>query len=276
MRANASTSVAAIVTVVIGTVLVGLFLALGSWILSWSHHLERELVVDIYFDASANPGEWNATAKFVQGHSAVKDVTFVSKRAALKQEEREYPTLVRDISGNPLPNKLSVTPAHAKDTAAIAREVTAADLPGVRSVSYGAATAERILTVAKTIEVVFLIAVLIILGAAVLLIGNTIRLSIYSRRKEIEVMKLVGASDWFIRGPFILEGVFCGFVGAVIAVVLLLLGKALLLPAVAGGTMGSSDVHALPFALNVAAILGIGLAVGASGSGFTMRRFLRV
>jgi cell division transport system permease protein len=276
MRVNASTSLAAIVTVVIGTVLVGLLLALGSWILSWSNHLERELVVDIYFDASASPTQWNATAEFVQAHSAVKSVKFVSKKAALAYEKRAYPTLVKNVLGNPLPNKLLVTPVHAKDTAVIAHAVTSARLPGVRNVSYGAATAERILTVAKTIEIVFLVAVLVILGAAVLLIGNTIRLSIYSRRKEIEVMKLVGASDWFIRGPFILEGVFCGLVGALAAVVLLFLGKVLLLPTIAGGALASPDVHALPFALNVAAILGIGLTVGASGSGLTMRRFLRV
>ena len=82
------------------------------------------------------------------------------------------------------------------------------------------------------IELVFLIAVLVLLGASVLLIANTIRLSIFSRRREIEVMKLVGATNWFVRGPFMLEGLLCGLGGALAAVVLLLLGKEAVLPAI--------------------------------------------
>ena len=95
------------------------------------------------------------------------------------------------------------------------------------------------------IEIVFLAAVLVLLIASTLLIANTIRLSIFSRRREIEVMKLVGATNWFVRGPFMLEGLLCGLVGSLVAVFLLLLGKELALPAILGRIESSSDVEAL-------------------------------
>jgi cell division transport system permease protein len=136
---------------------------------------------------------------------------------------------------------------------------------------------KRVLTVAKVISLVFLVAVILLVGAATLLIANTIRLSIFARRREIEVMKLVGATNWFIRGPFVLEGLVCGLLGSVFAVILLLLGKAIALPAILGHLGGqNSDVHALPFGLNALALLGAGLLLGAAGSGLTLRRFLQV
>ena len=94
----------------------------------------------------------------------------------------------------------------------------------------GQQTSKRILQVARVIEVVFLVAVIVLLAASVLLIANTIRLWIFSRRREIEVMKLVGATNWFVRGPFMVEGLLCGLVGALAAIVLLLIGKEAALP----------------------------------------------
>ena len=97
------------------------------------------------------------------------------------------------------------------------------------------------------IEVVFLVAVVVLLAASVLLIANTIRLSIFSRRREIEVMKLVGATNWFVRGPFMVEGLLCGLVGALAAIVLLVIGKEVALPSILGHIDSSDDVRALGF-----------------------------
>ena len=141
---------------------------------------------------------------------------------------------------------------------------------------YGKETADRILRVARVIEIVFLAAVLVLLIASTLLIANTIRLSIFSRRREIEVMKLVGATNWFVRGPFMLEGLICGLAGSLVAVLLLLLGKELALPAILGRIESSSDVEAMSFSINALILLIVGLGVGAVGSGLTLRRFLQV
>ena len=110
---------------------------------------------------------------------------------------------------------------------------------------------------------------------ATILIGNTIRLSIFARRREIEVMKLVGASNWFVRGPFMVEGLLTGVLGAAAAIVLLFLGKELVLPATIG-RLDVDDVNALRFEYTALILLMLGLLLGAAGSTLTMRRFLRV
>ena len=278
LSANVSTTVAATVTVLIGMFLLGLFIALGTWVVSWSNHVKSELRVKVYFDATAGTKEWNDAAKYVQGKSgvAIKNIKFISKDDALKTMKKKYPDLTKDLAYNPLPNTLEVTPTRAEDTSAIAKKIQAAHLAGVDKIKYGEKTAHRILSVAKVIESIFLVAVLVLLGASTLLIANTIRLSIFSRRREIEVMKLVGATNWFVRGPFMLEGLICGLAGSLVAIILLLLGKELALPAILGRIESSSDVEALSFTVNALILLLVGLAVGAVGSGLTLRRFLQV
>jgi cell division transport system permease protein len=168
-----------------------------------------------------------------------------------------------------------VHPVRGEDTESIAK--TLQPVPaGVSEVKYGKKVANRILRVARVIEIVFLIATLVLLAASTLLIANTIRLSIFARRREIEVMKLVGATNWFVRGPFMLEGLICGAVGALSAVILLLLGKEIALPTILGRVDAGDDVQAIAFGLNALILLVVGLLLGAAGSGITLRRFLQV
>src|SRR5437868_15414026 len=109
--------------------------------------------------------------------------------------------------------------------------------PVVNDVKWGDKTTKRVLTVAEVISIVFLVAIVLLVTASTLLIANTIRLSIFARRREIEVMKLVGAINWFVRGPFMLEGLLQGLVWSIFAVVLLVLGKEVALPAILGHTL---------------------------------------
>ena len=89
-------------------------------------------------------------------------------------------------------------------------------------------------------------------------------------------MKLVGATNWFVRGPFMLEGLFCGLAGSLLAVIFLTLGKVIALPAIQPHLSGDEDVKALAFPLTALILLGMGLGLGAIGSGLTIRRFLRI
>lgn len=278
LLANVSTTVAATVTVLIGMFLLGLFIALGTWVLSWSNHVKQELIVKVYFADSAGPKQFNAVANFLEHDSMVKQggIKFVSKQQALRIMNKKYPDLTRNLAYNPLPNSIEVTPNHAEDTGAIAAAVKKARLAGVDKINYGQKTAHRILSVAKVIESFFLVAVVVLLAASTLLIANTIRLSIFSRRREIEVMKLVGATNWFVRGPFMLEGLICGLGGSLSAVILLLLGKEIALPSILGHINSGTDVHALTFPLTALILLATGLMLGAAGSGLTIRRFLKV
>jgi cell division transport system permease protein len=305
IRMNLSTTVAATMTVLIGMCLLGLFIALGTWVLSWSNHIQKELQVKVYFCSSVLPeggcpqtgatvAQEQLVGQRLRSNPDVKKVVFVSRAAALKQEEKDNPTLFQGgaLTSNPLPDAWVVTPVQANLTPQLGKQLCLSHLPGVQpcppagskdfgnsgGVHWGSAVTKRVLTVAKVISLVFLIAVVLLVIASTLLIANTIRLSIFARRREIEVMKLVGATNWFIRGPFVLEGLLCGVAGSLLAVLLLALGKAIALPSILGhiGGSGNSDVHALSFTLNALALVAAGLLLGAAGSGLTLRRFLQV
>jgi cell division transport system permease protein len=109
-----------------------------------------------------------------------------------------------------------------------------------------------------------------------MLIGNTIRLSLFARRREVEVMKLVGATDWFIRWPFVIEGVLVGAAGALLALAVLAITKVALLDPLANNWTLIAAPRTIPFVWLVAVLLGAGIGVSALGSGLSLRRFLRV
>jgi cell division transport system permease protein len=281
ITANLSTTIAATVTVLIGMFLVGLLIAFGTWARSWSDHTKDKLVVKTFFCTESTCTK-AATAKQVEAvrvklesNPQVKSVAFVSKEEALQRMKKQNPDLVKDLAYNPLPDAFEVQPVKGEYTKEIAQTLDPAP-PGLEKVTYGEKTANRILKVARVIEVLFLLAVTILLAASALLIANTIRLSIFSRRREIEVMKLVGATNWFVRGPFMLEGLIVGLIGSLCAVFLLLLGKEIALPQILGHIDDGDDVQAIAFGLNAAIVIAIGLLLGAAGSGLTIRRFLRV
>jgi cell division transport system permease protein len=280
LGANASTTVAATMTVLIGMFLLGLFIALGSWTLSWSNHVKKELVVKVYFAPDATTAQKNSLATELQQNPYVKHgtggIVYISKASALQTMKKEYPELVKDITSNPFPDSLAVTPNKGENVDKLFTSLTHPRPAYVSKVLDGKQTSHRILQVAHVIEVVFTLATIILLIASILLIANTIRLSIFSRRREIEVMKLVGATNWFVRGPFMLEGVFCGIAGSLLAVLFLVIGKTVALPSVLPHLSGDSDVKALAFPLTALILLGMGLTIGAIGSGWTIRRFLRV
>ncbi len=275
--ANLSTTVAATMTVLIGMFLLGLFIALFSWVNSWTDHVRKDVLVKVYFADTATQAQMNAVGTQIQGFPETKTVHFVSKEDAWVIMQKKYPDLTQNVVSNPLPNAFEVTPKNADQVGALAARL---DPPpaGVDKVDYAQKKTERILAVTNVIKYIFLLGSVILMIASTILIANTIRLSIFSRRREVEVMKLVGASNWFVRGPFMLEGVVCGLIGAVAAVILLILSKELALPVIEGhsSTFSEDDVHALSFPLTALILIGVALAVGAAGSGITLRRFLRV
>jgi cell division transport system permease protein len=282
---NISTTFAATMTVLIGMFLLGLFVALGTWVLSYSDHVKKELSVKVYFTRAATTEQEYAVRQHLVTDPRIKKgpggVVFVSKEQAERIMAKKFPALYSTpLPSNPLPDSWVITPVKAEYTEAIGRSIVRAHYPGVETgpqgVRWGSKTAHRVLTIAEVIWIVFLVAVVLLVTASTLLIANTIRLSIFARRREIEVMKLVGATNWFIRGPFMLEGLLCGLGGSILAVVLLIVGKELALPSIIGHINGGSDVHALPFMLNALALIGAGLLLGAAGSGLTLRRFLQV
>jgi cell division transport system permease protein len=279
LGANVSTTVAATMTVLIGMFLLGFLIGLSTWAFSLSNHYKHELVVKVFFDRdiASNSKEVNDVRVRLESNPLVKSVTFVSAEEGLRIMQKKSPELFKSgtLPYNPLGAAFTVQPKKGEDTEKIAKSLDPPP-PGVHDVNYGKKTAHKLLTAAKVIDIFFVLAVIVLLVSSTLLIGNTIRLAIFSRRREIEVMKLVGATNWFVRGPFMLEGLITGLVGSIAAIILLVLGKEIALPRIMPHVIRASDIHALPFELTALIILGVGLILGAAGAGLTIRRFLQV
>jgi cell division transport system permease protein len=282
LTSNLSTTVAATMTVLIAMFLLGLFIALGTWALAFSDQAKDKLLTKVYMCApvTCKQGEvtdqqLNDVRTYLLGLPEVKSVRFVSKEEALRIMRQRTPEIVQSLPSNPLPHAFQVAPNRPEDVKVLSEKIRDAHLPGVQKVNDGEKVATRILDVAKVVSVFFLVAVVILGIASSLLIANTIRLSIFSRRREIEVMKLVGATNWFVRGPFMIEGLLCGLGGALTAVFLLFLGRELVVSKVVD-RFDDASVNAMGFVWNAAILVAFGLVLGALGSGMTLRRFLRV
>jgi cell division transport system permease protein len=275
LTTNVSTTIAATLTVLIAMFLFGLVVALGSWVNSYTGKVKEGVVVKVFFDQTASEPQINAARARLEGDPDVKNVQFVSKEQALEIMKKRAPELTRNLTQNPFGHAFTVVPKDANNVSAIADRLEPVPA-GVDNVTYEEETTERVLLVAKVLGIIILIGSVLLLVASMILIANTIRLSIYARRREIEVMKLVGATNWFVRGPFMLEGVICGLVGSLVAVVLLLVAKEVALDTIPVLDQAREDADALAFPLTALILIGLSLLIGAAGSGVTLRRFLRV
>jgi cell division transport system permease protein len=278
LRANLATTLAATVTVLIVMFFLGVFVALGSYLYAKVDQVRGETKVSVYLkDDVLNRQVGNLEVRLRQNPD-VKNVVYLSKAAALVKMKKQLGkdnNVFKQLPVNPLPASLEVHLHDPNQAKAVAATVHAR--PGVDSVNYGGKTADRVLRVGATIEAVVGGLILVLAIAAVLLIANTIRLSIHSRRREIEVMKLVGATNWFVRLPFIIEGMLCGLVGAAVAIALLYASYVGLLRSwIQGSDLSSSQVQAISFWLLGALLIVAGTGLGAVGSGLTLRRYLRI
>jgi cell division transport system permease protein len=282
LGANLSTTFAAVMTVLIGMFLLGLTIALGTWLVSWSNHVKREIVVRVDMTMRVTKAQEDAFAKSLQSNPYVKAGTkgfqFIPKEQGLAQMKKNKATaaLIRFLPSNPLPDAFVIKPDKPEDLTKLYESLDHPKAAGVATVYNDKTDSGRILRWAHWLWYTFAVAVAILLASAALLIANTIRLSIFARRREIEVMKLVGATNWFVRGPFMIEGLLTGVGGALLAIVLLIIGKELALSSVIHVLSTAPDVHALAFPLNALILLSLGLVLGALGSGLTLRRFLKV
>jgi cell division transport system permease protein len=276
LTASMSTTVAATMTVLVALFVLGTTIGLGTWVLSYRDHIKKQLLVKVYFKLDATPRQINVIGRKFDPkvNPLVKTIVFVPKAEALRRMQKRAPEFFKGgLSYNPLPDAYEITPQKGEYISQISDQLRPAP-PGVDEVNNGGKTSKRVLRVGGVISIVFLVGVILLVIASTMLIANTIRLSIFSRRREIEVMKLVGATNWFVRGPFMVEGLLCGLGGAIAAVILLILGKEVILPLIDIGH--SKDAHAMPFELNALILIGIGLLLGVSGTGLTLRRFLQV
>ena len=279
IRANAATTMAATVTVLIVTFLLGIFVSTAWWVYHYAVGVRNEVTVKLYLpgDYSTNVTKRGLVADQVRNLPNVKSYRYVSPDQAVRMLSKSAQAAIKALPSNPLPPAFYVKLTDANKaavTAAAAQRISAIhNCAAAPCVTYGKKITDRVLNTLKYV-LYFVFGLMILLGvAAIVLIQNTIRLSIFSRRREIEVMKLVGATNAFVRLPFMLEGMLTGLLGAVGALGLL----AVVYFALNGYDRGLTDpARLVGVPLLIGMLAAFGLLLGAFGSGLTLRRFLRV
>ena len=214
----------------------------------------------------------------------MRSVQFVSKQTAYAQQSKADPQAYKLLGSNPLPDTFHVIPDNPANVLSVHNALAsaggwrgaAAIDSAIQSVSNKRNDTKKILEVTNLVTITAAALTVLLTIASVLLIANTIRLSLYSRRREVEVMKLVGATDWFIRWPFVIEGIVVGAAGALLAIVVLGITKVALLDPLAGNWALIAAPRTIPFTALIAVLMVAGVAVSALGSGLSLRRFLRV
>jgi len=287
LRGNFATTVAAVVTVLVVMFIAGIGIALGSYVYNYSNKVRDDVTIRAYLKDSATDKQIAEIQRTITETPGVQpdSLQFISKDDAilrLQDQLGKDSELLELTLGNPLPASFEFKAVDPDQTATVAKAVAGLPgldppRPGLPNPDYGAGKADRVLKTAGTITLVLLGMGVVLAIAAVLLIGNTIRLSIFARRREVEVMKLVGATNWFVRLPFMIEGMICGVAGAIGATILLAVSyQTLLADRVETAMAGSGSPNAIAFPLLVVLLILAGLGIGALGSGLTMRRFLQV
>jgi len=285
IRSNAAISFAATATVLIAIATLGIVFALFSWSQSEINAQKEKLDLRAFVKLNPTEKEINAAIAAVQAHPNVKSLQFKSADEVLADWKKDHGSDIIDLlPGNPLPATIIIKPDDPKNQAKIVADLTVLpywlkDKSSPKGFSVDEKTTRDFLSAIRVLRWGGFGLMLILVIAAVLLIGNTIRLSIFARRREVEVMRLVGATNWFIRWPFVIEGMLCGLFGAIAAVILLAVLKFTIVDQVLEVSSGplqqeSGSTIGLP-ALSVILILS-GALFGALGSGITLRRFLRV
>jgi cell division transport system permease protein len=279
MRRNAAPSFAALATVLVTMLVVGVFIPAVEVTNSAANTVRSRLIVDVYMKNAATASDDARVAQELRRVTGVKTVQFESKVQAYAQQSRQDPAAYQLLGTNPLPDTFHVIPANPSDVLAIHAALT----PGggvidqsIQSVSNKKGYTKKALELTSAVKWGGLAFAVLLTIASILLIANTIRLSLYARRREVEVMKLVGATDWFIRWPFVIEGVIVGAAGGVLAIVVLGITKVALLDPLFSGWSLVSQIRTIAFPALIAVLLAASVMVSAVGSGLSLRRFLRV
>jgi cell division transport system permease protein len=286
-RRNWVMSLVAVTIIYISLLLVGTFFLTGAIVNRVMSSFEQKVSVSIFLKDGAAPADVQTLQSAVQKDPRISSVSYVSKAQALerfKERTKNSPQLVEQLRGNPLPASLEIQLKDPRTVEAVVTTIKAnATLAKVipkdaeTDVRWGQNIVENLFAATGIVRSAVLVFVIMLLVVSLILIGNTIRLAIFSRRKEIGIMRLVGASNWFIRTPFLLEGVIQSVTGAALAVLTLLAAQALVVPwlqrnlrflpvEISGATLGQ-----LAALLLLSAIL-----IGLAGSGEAVRRYLKV
>lgn len=291
-RRNWSTALGAVVTIFLSLFIIGLFIVGSAMLSRMVGSVEDKVTIQAFLADSADKNTVDNMQATIEKWDNIESVTYKSKEQALEEYRstmynRNAAAAVDALDGqNPVPASLVIKlndPKLVQTTAEkLAKDATfktICDDPAnpADSVQYGQETVERLFNVTNYIRIFAAAAVVLLTFVAFVFINNTIRLAIAARRREIGIMRLVGASNGFIRGPFLMEGALEAFFGAVLAIVVLQLILSIVVPHLEDSLRFLSfAVDPLTVFLTYIALIVIGILLGLFGSAIAMRRYLKV
>ncbi len=289
LRRNWLMSVAAISTVAISLFIVGLFSFLIYNARAVIDAIERQVEISVYLKDDTSPQARDTLEEEIRSWEEVRSVKYISKEQALErfiETVGEDSDIVKEIQGNPFPASFEISLKDPKTVETVANRFLQENgdyREGIDDLVYGQEYVRKLFSITTVLGIIIGLVILLLFFSAFILIYNTIRLAIYARRKEVEVMRLVGASNWFITWPFIFEGIIEGVAGGAIALFLIWMTNSFLLIRVEEAIVSALHIWTLaltgsePIQLQVfTMILVVGASIGAVGSGVALRRFLRV
>ena len=284
---NLSTTLGSIITIFLSLFIIGLFLVGATVVDNIVKSVESEVSITAYVKDGAEQADLDAVQNYIKGLDGVSTVTFTTKEQALEEFRAmsSNADIVDELGGNPLPASINIELSNPQQVQDVANQIQSSELFAkvadeenpADSLKYGQRTVERLFQVTNYLRYGGIILIALLVFIALVFINNTIRLAIMARRKEIAIMRLVGASNGFIRGPFLMEGALHAIIGAALAIGSIELIRRLALPKLqASLAFLPIQVEGNIFIVIYLALLVAGLVIGLIGSAFAMRRYLKV
>jgi cell division transport system permease protein len=283
LRRSSAPALAALLTVLLTAVVLGVFIPIVQATTGTANEVRSRVVADVYIKGSTGDVERADLRKAIEEIPNVKSVEYISKEEALARAQDKNPKAFEEgaelLGSNPLPASFRVTPDDPDKLEQVVTRLKAADAPrfaAIDEVRDREEDTDKILSATGLVKALTAGLAGLLVLASIALIANTIRLSVFARRREVEVMKLVGATNWFIRWPFVIEGMIVGFFGGLLAVLLLAILKTTFVDPLSDRFALLAAPDTIDFPLLVVVLMVSCIAVSALGSGITLRRFLRV
>src|SRR5918911_2709871 len=272
LRRSSAPALAALLTVLLTAVVLGVFIPVVQATTGTANEVRSRVVVDVFIKPNATDAQKAQLHQQLLAMPNVKTVQYISKQQALKTMQKRNREAFALLGTNPLPDSFRLVPRDPDGINAIAAALSPTRYPAIDEVRNRKQDTKKILSATGLVKLVTAALAILFTLASIALVANTIRLSIFARRREVEVMKLVGATNWFIRWPFVIEGVIVGLLGGVMAVLLLTIGKDTLVDPLSGRFALLAAPSTIDFKLLIVILLAACVTVSALGSGLTLRR----
>lgn len=283
---NPIPSFAALIAVLITVLVLGIFIPAVQLANGAADDVRGRISVNVFMKTDATKSEVAAVKSHLESNTPhVKNVEFVSKAQAYAEQKKQNPEAYELLgSTNPLPDTFRITPDSASNVDALVASLQKTNVSGkttpyaatIGSIKASKNETAKIIKITGAVKLSLGLLGGLLIVASILLISNTIRLSLFSRRREVEVMKLVGATDSFIRWPFVIEGLILGAIGGGVAIALLGIAKLTILNQLEGIASLISRPDMIQFGPLIGILVLASVVVAAAGSGLSLRRFLRV